>query len=103
MESTATTAAPEPGSAAERAADADLPESIDDSRGLIDALDADLVALVERRRAVSQHIHALRVAAGGVRVALSREYVVVDRYRDALGDAGSALATGLLEICRGPL
>jgi chorismate mutase len=82
---------------------ADLPEGVDDARALIDGLDADIVALVERRRAVSQHIQALRVAAGGVRVQFSREYVVVDRYRDALGETGSALATCLLDICRGPL
>jgi chorismate mutase len=82
---------------------AELPEGIDDSRALIDALDADIVRLVEHRRAVSRHIQTLRIASGGVRLQLSREYVVVDRYRDALGDAGSGLATSLLEICRGPL
>jgi chorismate mutase len=82
---------------------AELPENIDDARALIDDIDADLVRLVERRREVSRHIQALRVAAGGVRLQLSREYVVVDRYRDALGDAGPGLATCLLEFCRGPL
>jgi chorismate mutase len=75
--------------------------SIDDGRAQIDAIDADLIALVARRRAVSTQIQRLRVDAGGSRIEHSRENAVIRRWADALGDGGVELALAVLSHCRG--
>jgi chorismate mutase len=68
----------------------------------IDALDAEILRLVQRRSAVSQAIGAARMAAGGPRVVHGREMAVLDRYRD-LGAEGRELAVLLLRLGRGRL
>lgn len=68
----------------------------------IDALDAEILRLVQRRTAVSQAIGAARMAAGGPRVVHGREMAVLDRYRD-LGAEGRELAILLLRLGRGRL
>jgi chorismate mutase len=73
----------------------------DDLRAEIDALDAELVALVERRRQVSRRIQAERVAAGGPRIVHAREAEVVGRWRQRLGAPGGRIALALLELSRG--
>ena len=70
-------------------------------RSEIDALDAELVALVERRREVSRRIQAERVAAGGPRIVHAREAAVVGRWRESLGAPGGRIALALLELSRG--
>ena len=70
-------------------------------RSEIDALDAELVALVERRREVSRRIQAERIAAGGPRIVHAREAEVVGRWRDSLGAPGGRIALALLELSRG--
>jgi chorismate mutase len=76
---------------------------IDVLRGEIDACDAQLIELVQRRVAISQEIGALRTASGGMRLSLSREQRVLDRFRAALGPDGATLGMLLLRQGRGRL
>lgn len=69
----------------------------------IDALDAQIVALIRERQRLSEHIQRTRLEAGRPRVEISREYVIVNSYVDALGSPGRDLALDLLALCRGPL
>ena len=69
----------------------------------IDACDAELIALVQRRLAVSQEIGELRRTAGGTRLSLSREQQVLARFQAALGADGAALGMMLLRQGRGRL
>jgi chorismate mutase len=78
-------------------------ERIGELRAAIDACDADIIALVQRRLAISQEIGALRSASGGTRLNLSREQQILARFRTALGDDGAALAMLLLRQGRGRL
>ena len=72
-------------------------------REQIDACDAEIIELVQRRLAVSREIGALRAASGGTRLSLSRESQVLTRFRSALGDDGATLALMLLRQGRGRL
>jgi chorismate mutase len=78
-------------------------ESIGELRAQIDACDAAIIELVQKRVAVSQQIGALRSASGGTRLNLSREQQVLDRFRTALGPDGAALGMLLLRQGRGRL
>ena len=71
-------------------------------RERIDELDAQLVALIAERAAVSAQVQQARRAAGGPRIVQSRENEVVGRWRDALGRPGGTIALALLELGRGP-
>lgn len=75
--------------------------SVDDGRVRIDALDAQLIELIEERRRVSSRIQQLRIDAGGSRVEHSRENAILRHYADALGDGGVELALAVLDLCRG--
>lgn len=79
----------------------DAAETVGTSRAEIDALDEQIIALVEERMAVSARIQRARVASGGRRVNLAREMEILGRYRDRLGRPGTTLAMTLLELCRG--
>ncbi|WP_234443081.1 chorismate mutase [Streptomyces cellulosae] len=68
----------------------------------IDKLDAQIIELIQRRHRVSFRIQERRQAEGGPRTVLSRETVVMDRYRQALGPEGTVLVTNILRLCRGP-
>ncbi|MGY1857054.1 chorismate mutase [Modestobacter sp. SYSU DS0290] len=72
-------------------------------RGEIDACDAQIIELVQRRLAISQQIGSLRTASGGMRLNLSRERQVLSRFRSALGPDGAALGMMLLRQGRGRL
>lgn len=76
---------------------------IDELRTAITEIDDGIAELVTRRIALSREVGALRMAAGGTRVALSREQVVVNRFTEALGADGTALAMLLLRAGRGRL
>jgi chorismate mutase len=78
-------------------------ERIAELRGQIDQCDAEIIALVQRRLAVSQEIGELRRAAGGTRLSLAREKQVLDRFSAALGGDGAALGMLLLRQGRGRL
>lgn len=75
--------------------------TIVDRRAEIDALDAQLVALIARRVAVSREIQHARMAGGGPKVVHAREAEVVARWRVELGPSGSRIALALLELSRG--
>ena len=72
-------------------------------RGQIDQCDADIIALVQRRLAVSQEIGELRRATGGTRLSRAREKQVLARFSAALGRDGAALGMLLLRQGRGRL
>jgi chorismate mutase len=80
----------------------DPPEVIQELRLEIDALDAEILRLVQRRSEVSQRIGRARMAAGGPRIVYSREMAVLARFRD-LGPDGKALGMLLLRLGRGRL
>jgi len=70
-------------------------------RAQIDALDEAITRLVGERAKLSARIQASRMNAGGTRVELGRERVILSTYRDALGPNGPALADAVLQVCRG--
>ena len=78
-------------------------ERIAELRTRIDDCDAEIIALVQRRLAVSQEIGELRRASGGTRLSLSREQQVLARFQAALGRDGAALGMMLLRQGRGRL
>ena len=78
-------------------------ERIAELRDEIDACDAEIIRLVQRRLAVSQQIGELRRTAGGTRLSLSREQKVLARFQAALGQDGAALGMMLLRQGRGRL
>lgn len=82
---------------------ADPATRIGELRSQIDACDAQLIEIVQRRLAVSQEIGALRAASGGTRLSLARESQVLARFRAALGPEGAALGMLLLRQGRGRL
>jgi chorismate mutase len=81
----------------------DSAERIPELRDAIDACDAEIIALVQRRLAISQEIGSIRAATGGTRLSLSRERQILSRFRAALGQDGAALAMLLLRQGRGRL
>jgi chorismate mutase len=82
---------------------ADATARIGELRTSIDACDAEIIELVQRRLAISREIGALRAASGGTRLSLSREQQVLSRFRAALGPDGAALGMMLLRQGRGRL
>jgi chorismate mutase len=78
-------------------------ERISALRQAIDDCDAEIIALVQRRVAISHEIGALRASTGGTRLSLSREAEVLNRFRLALGPDGAALGMMLLRQGRGRL
>jgi chorismate mutase len=83
--------------------DNDAAERIGELRVEIDACDAEIIALVQRRLAISQQIGKVRAATGGTRLNLSREQQVLSRFRAALGQDGATLGMLLLRQGRGRL
>ncbi|MDQ2749320.1 MAG: chorismate mutase [Actinomycetota bacterium] len=83
----------------------DTTQIVDDAvptlRGQIDSLDAAIVRLVAERARLSARIQAARMNAGGTRVELGRERVILDTYRAGLGPNGPQLADAVLQVCRG--
>jgi chorismate mutase len=92
-----------PASSAPTAVTGTEAERIGQLRVAIDACDAEIIELVQRRLAISQEIGALRTASGGTRLSLSREKQVLARFQDALGPDGAALGMMLLRQGRGRL
>ena len=56
----------------------------------IDACDAAIIELVQRRLAISREIGALRSASGGTRLNLSREQQVLARFEAAFREGPAA-------------
>ena len=82
---------------------ADPAARIGELRSSIDACDAEIIELVQRRLAISQEIGAIRAASGGTRLSLAREQQVLSRFRAALGPDGTQIALMILRAGRGPL
>jgi chorismate mutase len=78
-------------------------DRIGELRAQIDACDGAIIDLLNRRLAISREIGALRAAAGGPRLSLSREQQILARFRSALGPDGAALGMLLLRQGRGRL
>jgi chorismate mutase len=78
-------------------------DAIGELREQIDLCDAQIIELVQRRLAISQQIGSLRTASGGMRLSLSREQQVLNRFRTALGPDGASLGMLLLRQGRGRL
>jgi chorismate mutase len=70
-------------------------------RQQIDSLDEAITRLVAERAKLSRRVQTARMNAGGTRVELGRERVILDTYRSALGANGPALADAVLQVCRG--
>ena len=81
----------------------DPADRIGQLRNEIDACDAEIIALVQRRLAISREIGGLRAASGGTRLSLAREQQVLARFGAALGADGAALGMMLLRQGRGRL
>ncbi len=75
---------------------------IDELRLEIDAIDAELVRLIQRRTAISHAIGTARKSLGGPRIVYSREMAILERFR-SLGPAGTDLGMMLLSMGRGRL
>jgi chorismate mutase len=90
-----------PSTATDGAADATA--EIDVLRSEIDACDAQIIELVQRRVSIAHEIGALRAASGGMRLSLSREQRIISRFRAALGPDGATLGMMLLRQGRGRL
>ncbi|MDX6209705.1 MAG: chorismate mutase [Frankiales bacterium] len=74
---------------------------IAEGRARIDALDDEIIALVQRRLEVSRGNQQARMAIGGGRVEHGRELEIMNHYAAALGRPGGAFALALLEVMRG--
>ena len=83
------------------AVEPDAADAIPVLRSQIDALDEAIVRLVAERARLSKRIQAARMNAGGTRVELGRERVILETYRSTLGPHGPALADSVLQVCRG--
>lgn len=70
-------------------------------RAQIDSLDEAITRLVAERAKLSVRVQRARMSAGGTRVQLGRERVIMDNYRAALGQNGPELADAVLKVCRG--
>jgi chorismate mutase len=82
---------------------ADPAARIGELRTAIDACDAEIIELVQRRLAISREIGALRTSAGGTRLSLAREQQLLAKFRAALGPDGASLGMMLLRQGRGRL
>lgn len=90
---------------AERVPEVPVPKDqagIEDLRLEIDAIDAELVRLIQRRTAISHAIGTARKSLGGPRIVYSREMAILERFR-ALGPSGTDLGMMLLSMGRGRL
>jgi chorismate mutase len=76
-------------------------DPIESLRIQIDGLDDAIAHLVMARMRLSLQIQTARVNAGGPRIVLSRERAIRQRYLEALGSAGFAVADTMLRLCRG--
>jgi chorismate mutase len=76
-------------------------EVIAEGRARIDALDDEIIALVQSRLEVSRRNQKARMAIGSGRVEHGRELEIMNHYAAALGRPGGALALAMLEVMRG--
>jgi chorismate mutase len=82
-------------------ADTSVVPTVTAGRAEIDAIDAEIRALVARRVEVSRQIQARRAVEGLRGNQHVREVEVIRGYSEALGRPGAAIALELLTLCRG--
>ena len=82
-------------------AEIDDADTISTLRGQIDSLDQAIARLVAERVRLSTRVQTARLNAGGTRVELGRERVILDGYRRALGPDGPLIGEAVLRVCRG--
>ena len=70
-------------------------------RKQIDAVDDEIIRLVNERRALSHNVGLLRAAVGGPRLSITREHQIMGKFAKELGAYGSQVALLLLKISRG--
>lgn len=70
-------------------------------REQIDAVDDEIIRLVNERRALSNDVGRLRAAVGGPRLSISREHQIMGKFAKEVGTYGSQVALLLLKISRG--
>ncbi|MFE7096473.1 chorismate mutase [Streptomyces erythrochromogenes] len=70
-------------------------------RADLNVVDAEIRALLERRRTLSGEVQRARLSCGGTRTDFAREMHVIAPYTEAYGRQGTAIAMAVLEICRG--
>lgn len=77
--------------------------SIPGMRERIDEIDLAIIRLWHERAELSKQIGAIRVAAGGTRLILSRENEILKRFREGIGADGTQLGLLILKAGRGQL
>lgn len=75
-------------------------ERVLSEQSIIDAIDKEIIALVEQRRAHCRAVERARRAELRSQTDLRREQSVLGVYQARLGSAGTALAMVLLKDCR---
>lgn len=76
-------------------------EQIGVLREQIDAVDSEIIRLINERKALSHQVGRLRSAVGGPRLSISREHQIMSRFASEVGTYGSQVALLLLKISRG--
>ena len=69
-------------------------------RSGIDAIDSEIIKLIERRRRLSNAIGVTKADAGLPRVDLKREKEIIERYTLAFGHYGSLVGGSILAISK---
>ncbi|MEV5542380.1 chorismate mutase [Saccharopolyspora shandongensis] len=70
-------------------------------RRRIDDIDQSIIDLIRTCKEISRRVQRTPTDVGGPRVEPVREAEITNSYHVPFGDAGSALAAALLQICRG--
>jgi chorismate mutase len=81
----------------------DPARTISSLRQRIDEIDAAIIRLWQERADLSHQIGTIRVASGGTRLVLSREYEILERFRSGIGLDGITLGLLILRAGRGSL
>lgn len=80
---------------------ADATTRISVLREQIDAVDSEIIRLINERKALSHQVGRLRSAVGGPRLSISREHQIMGRFGKEIGAYGGQVALLLLKISRG--
>lgn len=80
----------------------EAPNDVSRHEQLVDEIDMEIIALIDRRVRLAQQRTADRTIAGSSRSGLSRENEILRRYHDALGAPGTRLAMTLIGMTRNP-
>ncbi|WP_166741638.1 chorismate mutase [Cumulibacter soli] len=79
----------------------DAATEIGELRVRIDAVDDEIIRLIQERRALSNQVGRLRASVGGPRLSIGREHQIMGKFANEIGTYGSQVALLLLKISRG--